>query len=118
MKYVKVFLAIMIFFLVMMFFVQNQSALSQVIPLTLDLFFIEPMMSKPISIYALLLICFLIGSLVTLALLIWDRLRLSAHLALANIRIRTLEKDIEHIAKEKNNYETQNKKLDQSFLEN
>lgn len=118
MRYLKVFLAIIIFFLVMMFFVQNQYALSQVIPLTLDLFFIEPMTSKPISIYVLLLICFLIGSLVTLALLVWDRIRLSAHLALANIRIRTLEKHIENINKEKNSYEEQKKDFDQSFLEN
>lgn len=118
MRYVKVFLTIMIFFLVMMFFVQNQLSLSQTIPLTFDLFFITPMVSSPISIYLLLLICFLLGSLVTLALLVWDRIKLSARIAIATVRIRTLEKHIAHLTKERNICVDGVSNTEQSFLEN
>ncbi len=119
MRYVKIFLTIIVFFLVMLFFVQNQASLSQSTPLTFDLFIFQPLISKPVSIYVLLLVCFLLGGIVTLFFLIWDRIQLSTRLAVSTIRIKTLEHTIEKLNKEKNSYLEQAKEhsVSDSFLE-
>lgn len=93
MRYVKVLFLVLLFFFVMLFFVQNQGSFSQAMPLKLDLFFTAPLESKPIPLYALFLICFLIGALCTMLMLIWDRLRLSARLTMTGMRARGFEKD-------------------------
>lgn len=99
MRYVKVLLLVVLFFLVMMFFVQNQGVFSQAMGLKLDLLFIPPMESAPLPFYTLLLICFLLGALCTLLMLVWDRLTISARLARANMRIRSLEKELQKASK-------------------
>ena len=94
MRYIKVFLAIVFFYFVMLFFVQNQAALSQTMPLKLDLMLLPPMQSPPLSFYMLALICFLLGGVFTLATLLWDRLMLSAHLGSSRRRIKAMEKEL------------------------
>ena len=78
MRYIKVLLLVILFFLVMMFFVQNQSAFSQAVALKLDLLFLPPVESAPLPFYTLLIICFVLGALCILAMLMWDRASLSA----------------------------------------
>ena len=78
MRYIKVLLLVILFFLVMMFFVQNQSAFSQAVALKLDLLFLPPVESAPLPFYTLLIICFVLGALCILAMLMWDRVSLSA----------------------------------------
>ncbi len=95
MRYIKVFLAIVFFYFVMLFFVQNQEALAQTMPLKLDLMFLPPMESTPISFYALALITFLLGGLVALIMLIWDRLSLSTQLGSCRRRTKSLEKELQ-----------------------
>ena len=73
MRYIKVLLLVILFFLVMMFFVQNQSAFSQAVALKLDLLFLPPVESAPLPFYTLLIICFVLGALCILAMLMWDR---------------------------------------------
>ncbi len=80
MRYIKVLLLVILFFLVMMFFVQNQSAFSQAVALKLDLLFLPPVESAPLPFYTLLIICFVLGALCILAMLMWDRVSLSAKL--------------------------------------
>ncbi len=99
MRYVKVLLLVVLFFLVMMFFVQNQDVFSQAMGLKLDLLFLPPMESAPLPFYTLLLICFLLGALCTLLMLVWDRLSISAKLTMANMRIRSLEKELQKAGK-------------------
>ena len=94
MRYIKVLLLVILFFLVMMFFVQNQSAFSQAVALKHDLLFLPPVESAPLPFYTLLIICFVLGALCILAMLMWDRLSLSAKLTMANMRVRGLEKDL------------------------
>lgn len=76
MRYIKVLLLVILFFLVMMFFVQNQGAFSQAVPLKLDLLFLPPVESAPMPFYTLLIICFVLGALCILAMLMWDRVSL------------------------------------------
>ena len=99
MSYIKVLLLVILFFLVMMFFVQNQGAFSQAVPLKLDLLFLPPVESAPMPFYTLLIICFVLGALCILAMLMWDRVSLSAKLTVANMRVRSLEKELAKAAK-------------------
>jgi len=95
MRYLKVLLAIIFFYFVMLFFVQNQESLSQTLPLKLDLMFIPPVESMPLSFYTLALISFLLGGVVVLTMLVWDRLSCSAQLSGSKRRMRSLEKELQ-----------------------
>lgn len=92
MRYIKVLLLVVLFFLIMMFFVQNQGAFSQTMPLKLDLLFIAPLESAPLPFYTLLVICFVLGGLCVLAMLLWDRLSLSAKVTMSNMRAAPLKR--------------------------
>ena len=111
MRYIKVFLSIVFFYFVMMFFVQNQDALSQTMPLKLDLMVIPPMQSLPISFYTLALISFLLGGICALLMLIWDRLTISASLGSSRRRLKAVEREL---AKAGETLETLKKELDQA----
>lgn len=94
MRYVKVLLLVLVFFLTMVFFFQNQEALSKEMTLKLHLFFSDPMVSIPLPFYFLVLAAFLLGALLTIAVLVWDKFHLSARLMKATWRVRSLEKDL------------------------
>lgn len=94
MRYIKVLLFVLIFFITMMFFVQNNEVLQQTVTLKLD-FFLNPAWSSiPLPFYFMILAAFLLGALCTLFVLVYDRLRLANNLRKANRRIRTLEKEV------------------------
>jgi hypothetical protein len=111
MRYIKVLLAIVFFYFVMLFFVQNQESLSQTMQLKLDLMFVPPMQSMPLSFYMLSLICFLLGGVCTLIMLLWDRLSISANLGSSRRRVKTVEKEL---AKSSEALETLKKELEQT----
>jgi hypothetical protein len=94
MRYIKVLLAIVFFYFVMLFFVQNQEALSQSMQLKLDLMVIPPMQSMTLSFYMLALISFLLGALCVLIMLVWDRLSMSAQLGACRRRAKATEKEL------------------------
>lgn len=94
MRYLKVFFLVLLFFFVMLFFVQNQPAFSTTMPLKLDLMLNGwTFESKPVPFYTLLLVCFLLGALITLLMLVWDRMSLSTRLTFTSMKARGLEKD-------------------------
>jgi hypothetical protein len=95
MRYVKVLLFIVFFYFVMLFFVQNQEALSQSTSLKLDVMFLPPMESIPLSFYILMLISFLLGGVYALLMLIWDRLTLCAQLGAARRRADSDRKELD-----------------------
>ncbi len=94
MRYVKVLLFVLIFFVSMVFFFQNQTTLSTEMKLQLQLFFIEPMESISLPFYFLVLAAFLLGALLAMSVLVWDKMSLSARLMKANWRVRSLEKEV------------------------
>lgn len=114
MRYIKVLLLVVLFFLIMMFFVQNQGSFSQTMPLKLDLLFVDPMESAPLPFYTLLVICFVLGGICVLAMLLWDRLSLSAKVTMVSMRARALEKDLQKSIK---NTEAVQKKLTEAEAE-
>ncbi len=109
MRYAKVLVIVLVFFLSMVFFFQNQTALSSEMVLTLNLFFVPPMSSMSLPLYFLVLVAFLLGALVALIILIWDKMNLSARHMKATWRIRTLEKEMATL---KRKSETESAKAD------
>ena len=95
MRYIKVFLFVLLFFLIMMLFVQNQASFSDPVTLKFDPLFAPAMESIPLPRYALLLICFAMGAGLVLAMLVWDRLSLSSRLAVASRRGNSLQKQLD-----------------------
>ena len=95
MRYIKVFLLVLLFFVIMMLFVQNQASFSDPVTLKFDPLFAPAMESIPLPRYALLLICFAMGAGLVLAMLVWDRLSLSSRLAVASRRGNALQKQLD-----------------------
>ena len=99
MRYVKVLLLAVVFFLSLVFFFQNQAYLSQQLVLTLNLFFIPPMSSIPLPFYFLVVAAFALGALFTLCFLVWDKVNLSARLLKHKWQISSLEREVEKLRK-------------------
>ena len=95
MRYIKVFLFVLLFFLIMMLFVQNQASFSDPVTLKFDPMFAPVMESMPLPRYALLLMSFALGAIVVLAMLLWDRLSLSSRLGAARRRGNSLQKQLD-----------------------
>ena len=94
MRFVKVLVLVLVFFISMMFFVQNNAVLSQAVTLKLDLFFDTAWSSIELPFYFMVLCAFLLGALCTMLMLMVSRLRAGAALRRANKRIRVLEKEL------------------------
>ena len=118
MRYVKVLLLILLFFLVMLFFVDNQAAFSYKLPLKLDLRILPAIATEqPIPFYYMLLVCFLLGSVLTLLMLVWDRLSLATRLSLCRMRSNGLEKDLNRARKTKDADAQKSKELNDKIAE-
>lgn len=94
MRFVKVLVLVLVFFISMMFFVQNNAVLSQAVTLKLDLFFDTAWSSIELPFYFMVLCAFLLGALATMLMLMVSRMRAGAALRRANKRIRVLEKEL------------------------
>jgi len=81
MRYLKIFFVILGFFFSMMFFLQNQTVLSSLIVLNMDMIFLGPMLTEPIPLYSIILIAFTAGAILVLLIFIWERLNLSRQLS-------------------------------------
>ena len=95
MRYIKVFLLVLLFFVIMMLFVQNQASFSDSVTLTFDTMFGPTFKSMPLPRYALLLMSFALGAVVVLSMLLWDRLTLSSRLGAARHRGNSLQKQLD-----------------------
>ena len=100
MRYLKALVLAILIFLALVFFFQNQTALSQQLELTLNLFFIPPMTSIPLPFYFLVIAAFFVGALLSLALLFWDRCNTSAKLVKSRWHIASLEKELAKLKKD------------------
>jgi len=98
MRYIKVLLLVLLFFVSMIFFFQNQEALGKEMTLQLNLFFLPPMQQIVLPTYFILLAGFLLGGLFVMASLVWDKLALSARLMKAQWKVRSLEKEVAQYA--------------------
>ena len=88
MRYVKVLILALFFFLCLVFLFQNQK-----LTLELNLLAIPKMTSIELPFYFIILVSFLAGCVMALLLLLWDRMRLSAHILQQTWRISNLENE-------------------------
>lgn len=107
MRYIKVFLLVFIFFIVMMLFVQNQPSFSEAVALKFDPMFMPEIITAPIPRYALLLISFSLGAFLVLLMLVWDRITLSGRLSAARHRASSLQKQLDKMTAQKNKLEAE-----------
>lgn len=97
MRYIKVLILAIFFFFALMFFFQNQGPLSQHMEMTLNLFFIPPFITRPLPFYFLLIGAFLIGCLLSLAFLLWDKFATSAKLVRSRWKVKSLETEVDKL---------------------
>jgi putative membrane protein len=97
MRYIKVLVLVLVFFLSMVFFFQNQKPLSQEVVLSLNLFVTPEMTSIGLPLYLITLVAFAVGAILSLLVLVWDKVNLSARLLKATWRANALEKEVEKL---------------------
>ncbi|MBQ7609397.1 MAG: DUF1049 domain-containing protein [Desulfovibrionaceae bacterium] len=90
MRYLKVLILACFIFLAIVFFFQNQAVLATKVELSLDLFFIPQVKSLPLPFYFLMGCAFLVGVLLAIFMLVWDRLLLSARIMKDKWQIKSL----------------------------
>ena len=93
MRYLKALVLVFVFFVAMIFLFQNQTSLSQTLTFKLDLLFMPAMTSIELPFYFVLLAAFLLGALMCLLLLLWDRMRLTARIMHAHFRIQAMQNE-------------------------
>lgn len=97
MRYIKILLIAVFFFLAMVFFFQNQGPLSQDVTLTFNLFFIPPMTAIPLPFYFIVIGAFALGSLLTILMLAWDRVSAQLKIGREKRNVKKLDKEIKKL---------------------
>lgn len=93
MRYLKVLALILLFFISMVFFVQNTPELSKEVILSLELVQFK-FTSTPLPYYLLILVSFCIGALICLVYFLADKLRLSGQLRTCRTKMANLEQEV------------------------
>ena len=100
MRYIKVLLLAVFFFFALVFFFQNQTVLAQQLQLVLNLFFIPPFTSITLPFYFLIISAFLIGALLALFLLMWDKFATSARLVKKRWQVSSLQNEVTRLKRQ------------------
>lgn len=93
MRYIKVLLLTLFFFVSMIFFIQNNEALSALLVLRLDLFGLE-LVSRELPFYLIVLISFVIGSIFSLSYFLCEKIRMAKELKAAKTKLQALEQEV------------------------
>ena len=93
MRYVKVLVLVLFFFVAMVFFVQNTEILTKSISLQFSVFSLQ-WNSAPIPIYMYILIAFVIGAVVSTAYFGLDKLRMNKELKRNRQQIQSLHNEL------------------------
>ena len=94
MRFIRVFLAICVFFLAVIFVVQNSEFLGQTTQFKLDLFVTGARQTIPLPLYFVILAAFLLGGFAAIFFLLCDRIRLGFKLGSAKRKIKRLEREL------------------------
>lgn len=93
MRYVKVFVVVLLFFFGITFFIQNTQFLNTEIKLSFNLLGID-WSSSPVPVYLFILSAFVVGVLVSLVYFFLDKLRQGKELRWYKGRVKSLEQEI------------------------
>ena len=94
MRYIKVLLMVLLIFLALVFFFQNQKPLSQEMVLTLNLFFVPPMSSISLPLYFVVASAFVVGAVLATCFFWWNKVSMSTRLMTSKWRVRSLEQEL------------------------
>lgn len=94
MRYIKVLCLVVLIFIGLIFFMQNQAPLSQEMKLTLNLFFVPAVSSMPLPFYFVVACSFLVGGVLATLFFWWNKLTMSTRILTNTWKIRRLEKDL------------------------
>lgn len=100
MRYIKVLVLAVFLFLAMVFFFQNQAPLSQETQLGLNLFFLPPMHSITLPFYFIVIVSFLVGCVLAVLCLMWDRFNISARLVKKKWQVSSLEREVARLQRQ------------------
>lgn len=93
MRYIKVLLLTLFFFISMVFFIQNNAVLSNLLSLRIELFDLH-LVSREMPFYLIVLISFVVGSIFSLSYFLGEKIRLSRELKAANAKLADLEQEV------------------------
>jgi len=93
MRFIKVLLLVVVFFLCMVFFQQNTAELSQAITLKVDLLY-QSWETIPLPIYFLILGAFVFGAFAVTFFFLLERVRLGSAIRKARKQLKKLEKEV------------------------
>ncbi len=94
MRFVKVILIVIFFFVSMLFFVQNKEVLTQAFVLSLDVPGLPTLHSVPVALYVLVLCAFLAGGLLCTAWFFLDKIRQNRQMREYQNRLVGLEREL------------------------
>lgn len=94
MRFIKIFLLVLIFFVFAVFVLQNHTVLGEDISFRFDVFVWPPFESIPLPMYFIVLAAFFIGAFICLLFLAGDRIKALFALRRAHKRIRVLEQEV------------------------
>ena len=98
MRFLKALWLIVFFFFSLLFFVQNNDALSQKLSLSFDTYYFDYVWTNTaVPLYVVVLLSFLVGALVSLGYLIMDRIRLRMDLIGCRRENRKKEKELKQL---------------------
>ena len=93
MRYLKVLFIVVLFFLCMVFFVQNTEVLANELRIRFELFGLH-WLSAPTPVYVYILIAFVVGAVVTMVYLLLERIRQGREIKHYKIQIQKLQEEI------------------------
>lgn len=93
MRYIKVLLLTLFFFVSMVFFVQNNQVLSSVLVLRMDILGLD-LVSREMPFYLIVLASFVIGSIFSMLYFLCEKIRLSREFKSAKAKLATLEQEV------------------------
>jgi lipopolysaccharide assembly protein A len=96
MKYLRIAVLILLFFLSMLFFVQNQEILSKTTRLYLSIFGLE-LHSTDIAYYLIVLLAFVAGGFISMAYFLTEKIRQGAELKRRGSKIKDLEEELKSL---------------------
>jgi len=93
MRYIKVLLLTLFFFISMIFFIQNDEMLSSNLILKLELFGLN-FVSRELPFYLIVLLSFVVGSVFSMTYFLVEKLRLSRELKASKAKLAGLEQEV------------------------
>ncbi len=93
MRYIKVLLLSLFFFVSMIFFIQNNQVLSSLLVLQIDILGLK-LISREIPFYLIVLVSFVIGSLFSMMYFLYEKIRLARELKAAKVKLAALEQEV------------------------